>query len=184
MIIVGLSVRLVLIIFYSRLLLVIRVLPFIIRQFEYRCAFYAYTHIYIFLRNIQYLFLQWHTANLCSRRSHELNFPKREHVSGCHFTFEELKWLSCINNLQRKSDFTVTSRRFTLGNKEMWKKGLWSQLRGILEQKPSLNDLSFLPALKQRNAVSPLPLFELRWWSTWGGQHHARQLALKRLSSY
>lgn len=40
------------------------------------------------------------------------------------------------------------------------------------------------PRFEARNAVSPLPLFELRWWSTWGGQHHARQQAVKRLSPY
>lgn len=40
------------------------------------------------------------------------------------------------------------------------------------------------PHFEARNTVSPLPLFELRWRSTWGGQHQARQSAVKLLPSY
>lgn len=67
----------------------------------------------------------------------------------CHFKFEELKWLSCINNLQRKSD-SLSHPDALVWKQREWKKGLWSRLRGILEQKPNLNDLSFSPLWSEK----------------------------------
>lgn len=54
------------------------------------------------------------------------------------------KWygLSCIDDTQRKSDSLSHSDALAWKQRE-WKRGLWSQLCGILVQKPNLNDLSF-----------------------------------------
>lgn len=80
--------------------------------------------------------------------------------------------------------FSVTSRRFTLGNKESGKRDCDRSSVAYWNKSPTWIIYLFSPSLKRRDAASPLPPFELRRWSTWGGQRRARQSTVKLLSPY
>lgn len=82
----------------------------------------------------------------------QLHFSRKRACHSCQINFEVLSWLSCINKLHRKSDSLSYADALVWKQKE-WKKGLWSQLRGILEQKPHLNDLSLSPLWSKKHRL-------------------------------
>lgn len=102
----------------------------------------------------------------------------------CHFEFAELQWLSYEKQAAKHVSFTVTSRHFTLGNKEGGK-GDCDRSSVPYWNKSTTWMIYLFPSLKSREMPSPpLLLFELCSRSTWGGQHHARQWVARLLSLY
>lgn len=95
----------------------------------------------------------WHLngRNLRPRIS-QIQFSRKRACHSCQINFEVLSWLSCINKLHRKLDSLSHAGTLVWKQRE-WKKGLWSQLCGILEQKPHLNDLSLSPLWSKKHCL-------------------------------
>lgn len=68
-----------------------------------------------------YLFLKWHVANLCTRRSHSSSFLKGS-MSMVLFQIWRIKVIELHKQPAEEVRFTVTSRHFSLGNKESGKR--------------------------------------------------------------
>lgn len=108
-----------------------------------------------------YLFLEWQVASLCTKRSHSSTFLK---VSTSVVSFQI--WRIIVIELHKQPAeevrFPVTSRRFTLGNKESGKRDCDRSSVAYWNKSPTWMIYLFPPLWSIRNAVSPLPLFELR----------------------
>lgn len=126
-------------------------------------------------------FFKWQATNLSTRWSHSSTFLKAS-TSTVSFQIWRIIVIELHKQPAEEVRFAVTSRRFSSKNKESGKGDCDRSSVAYWNKSPTWMIYLFPPPLWSREMLSPqLPLFELRWRSTWGGQRHARQWGCEAL---